>query len=189
MTTPLLQSATGQPVKTVWRFAPQTSRTIPAITGFIDARTNGGGPAMSPSTVKRMLLNPSTEPLQELDGKLVFSTDPIDFGDVSATNKGWLYSMLNWYGKYAIFDGTTYYTWTLGRDQATSFADYMTLIGDTDIVPRTRWRDGMSSMSAIGSASHVCAGARGRVPALLKIINDINDLSDPTCLDRRIRGH
>lgn len=144
MSTPLLQGATGQPVKTVWRFAPQTSRTIPAITGFVDARTNGGGPGMSPSTVKRMLLNPSTEPLQELDGKLVFSPDPIDFGDISVTNKGFLYSLLNWYGKYAIADNTTYYTWTLGRDQATSFADYVTLIGDNDIIPRTRWKDGLA---------------------------------------------
>lgn len=145
MSTPLLESATGEPVRTAWRAAFQTARAVPATSGFVDFRTNGGGPAIEPTTNPREQLDTSGEDLSELDGKDNFTADALEIGNVSVTNKGLQYAIANLIGKYHVTNvgSGSYYRYLAGRDQDTAAGDYMTFLEDSNVVPRRRLRDAM----------------------------------------------
>lgn len=143
MTLPFLSSATGDPINLKRQVAQQSTLRIPATTGFVDFRSNGGPIAPSPSDVERLLIALGGAPAERLPGKTAIEGGPFAIGDVDPANKGMLQFLANAFGKYDITDNTTWYSWRFGLDEATQAAKFLTLMNDTDVLPRMRFKDVM----------------------------------------------
>jgi hypothetical protein len=137
-----LEGATGDPINLKRRVAQQASRTIPATTGFVDFRSNGGPMNITPSEIERMVITGTGAPAQTLPGKVTVEGGPFEIGDVDPANAGLLNFMGNVLKKYTLTNpGGLYYRWVFGLDEATAASPFLTLLNDNDVLPRTRITD------------------------------------------------
>ena len=151
-TTPFLSTATGDPINLKRQIAQQPTLRVPATTGFVDFRSNGGPIAPSPSDVERLLIALGGAPSNRLAGKTAIEGGPFSIGDVDPANKGMLQLLANGFGQYAITDNTTWFSWRFGLDEATAAANYLTLHNDTDVLPRMRFKDLMVGGFSVSAA-------------------------------------
>ena len=138
-----LDGATGDPINLKRQVAAQTAIRVPATTGFVDFRSNGGPIAPTPSEVERLIISLGGAPLANLPGKTNVEGGPFSIGDVDVSNKGMLHFLANAFKKHTITDNTTWYQWRFGLDETTQAAPYLTLLNDTDVLPRMRFKDMM----------------------------------------------
>jgi hypothetical protein len=136
-----LKSATGDPINTKRRVAQQSTLRVPATTGWVDFRSNGGPIAPAPSDVERLVIGQSGAPSKRLPGKTNIEGGPFSIGDVDVSNRGMIQFLANVFKKYTLTDNTTWYQWRFGLDETTSAASFLSMLNDNDVVPRTRYKD------------------------------------------------
>ena len=90
-----LASATGDPINTKRRVAQQSTLPVPATTGFVDFRSNGGPIAPAPSDVERAVLGVAGAPSKRLPGKTNVEGGPFEIGDIDVSNRGMIQFLAN----------------------------------------------------------------------------------------------
>lgn len=142
MTQPFVGGATGNPKKTRFRIAQQTTEGVPAVANFADFRAYGGGMPLESKLIQRLALNLNAEPLKKLMGKLGIDPGTIFIGDMDVANKGMVQMLVNLFGAYATSTpGTGATRWHLSAGGATAAAPFFTLLRDNDVNWRARFRD------------------------------------------------
>ncbi len=142
MTIPFLQGATGDPINLRRQMAPQSERGVPAVTGFSEFYSNGGPIVITPETYPPAVISNSGAPLQELVGKLRVGNGPLAIGDVDPANKAALMLFDNIARRHDLTDlllGRKRWAFHLGG--ATASAGFLTLLNDSDVLPRQRFID------------------------------------------------
>ncbi len=131
---------TGDPINTKRRVAQQAVRGVPAISGFVDFRSNGGPIAITPSEIDRLVIANGAAPGLNLAGKVTLGNGPYEMGDLDPADPGLINFLGNVYGKYTLsHEGSnTYWRWLFGLDRVTSAAPFLTLLNDDDVLPRYR---------------------------------------------------
>lgn len=145
--------ATGDPVLTKARIAPQATEGVPADeSAFSDYRCYGLGVPISPQLIQRLALpGSSISPLSPLKGKIGLGFSQ-SLGDVDPANKGLLNVWANLMRKYTYTDNTSWKRWFMSPGGATSAAAYLSLLGDNDLLPRFRLRDLVASRLRMAAA-------------------------------------
>ncbi len=141
MTLPFLSGATGDPINSKRRVAPQAARGIPATTGFRDFRSYLGPIRINSQEIERQAVIPGGAPSANLTGKMAIEGGPLSIGDLDPANPGLVNMLANVFGRYLLTDQTTYQEWIFALDQATAADPFLTLLEDNDVLPRFRVTD------------------------------------------------
>lgn len=142
MAIPFLQGATGDPINLRRKIAPQAERGVPAVTGFSEFYSNGGPIVITPETYEPQVISNSGAPLQQLIGKLRVGNGPMAIGDVDPANKAMLMLLDNLCRRHDFTDiGLGRKRWNFHLGGATASAPFLTLLNDSDVLPRQRFVD------------------------------------------------
>lgn len=151
-----LAGATGDPINLVRQIAQQATRGVPATSGFVDFRENGGPLALTPSEIERLVISRGGMPELPLPGKITVGDGPIEMGDFDPADAGLINLFGNVFKKYTkTHAGTnTYWDWLFAPDAATAAAPFLTVLSDTDVQPRMRYMDVMAKGFVITAKSN-----------------------------------
>jgi hypothetical protein len=139
---PFLSGAAGDPINLKRRVALQSTLGIPATSGFVDTRTNGGPFTINKAIVDRLAIVASGAPPTPLPAKALMQGGPFDMGDFDPADPGLLAMFANVYKRLDVTDNTTWHRWKFGLDGSLhSEAAYLTWLNDNDVLPRTRVND------------------------------------------------
>lgn len=139
---PYLSGATGDPINLKRRVALQSTLGIPAITGFVDTRTNGGPFTINKAIVDRLAIIAGGAPPVPLPSKALMQGGPFDMGDFDPADPGLLAMFANVYKRLDVTDNTTWHRWKFALDGTShTEAAYLTWLNDNDVLPRTRVND------------------------------------------------
>lgn len=153
---PFLSGASGDPALIRRQIGQQTERDIPAPAGLLrDFRHNGGPIRIEQGVITRAVIDPSGEPMEDLRGKRGIGEMQIAIGDVDPANMGLLQCLLNLIGSYDYVQddvsAPTWARWILHKRGETDAAPYLTVLEDTDALPRTRVSNIMVREVTIGA--------------------------------------
>lgn len=139
---PFLSGAAGDPINLKRRVALQSTLGIPALTNFVDTRTNGGPFTINKAIVDRLAIIAGGAPPVPLPGKALMQGGPFDMGDFDPADPGLLAMFANVFKRYDVTDNTTWHRWKYALDGTNQpDASYLTWLNDNDVLPRTRIND------------------------------------------------
>ena len=143
-----LSSAEGSPVRSQRRIVGQSTLGVPDTDNTTprDVCQNGGTLRISKGTVERLKISSGGAPSRVLPGKRDVPGFTWNLGDVNPVDYGLLNVLANLFGKYSVANPTgSVQRWQFDLDQGTAALPYLTLLDDTDVIPRVKFFDALCS--------------------------------------------
>lgn len=97
---PFFNNATGDPIRSQRRLAPQLVAGVPATTGFIDFLNDGGPVAPQPMNVPRQAIRNTSMRQRSLVGKTDVPNSLMEMGDLDPANKAQIMQLANFLQGY-----------------------------------------------------------------------------------------